>query len=776
MNHQRSTTPWPGLLALALLVASGPSCSEEGAGGAADIGPDLPPSADAGPGCPLDLGPPQTISTPPIHTPRWAFSPWISKDISDGKDTYDFVAGFETRDIPVGVVVIDSPWETNYNTFIPNPARYPKFDQLVKDLHAKGIRVVLWATQMVNQASMDLEQGGDKYPAPSPNYAEGEQCGFFVDAAKKYLWWKGAGSGVDFFNDRALTWWHRQQDNALKLGIDGWKLDFGESYINVTQLKTAKGMVSHQAYSEAYYRDTWAYGVHKRGAEFVTMVRGYDKSYQFPGRFFARPEHAPVIWAGDNTRDWDGLADALDHIFRSAAAGYVVVGSDIGGYLDLHDQTQKAIPFDQDVFVRWVALGALCPFMQLHGRQNLTPWTVSPKTAESLAIYRYWSWLHEELVPMWYSLAQEAHAGGAGIVRPVGQLADWGGDYRYQIGEAFLVAPVLDGTGKRDVELPAGAQWYDWWRPQDPAHSGGTTLKDHDISDQTTTIPLFVRAGAIIPAEVSGDVTGLGTSHSKGHLTVLVYPAAAKSSFKLHETDDKLTTLTAVRAGAVATIELSRVVRPTLLRVRMEAAPSAVKLDGTSLTPRADTGEPVPVDVGRLPAAGREQARLGQGPGRQRQARGHPRVGAMDDDVTKQGPLHAGFIGAWILLPESCNYEQGDPPRAGTYRISEAEGGALDFEIGWIDSGGEEQVVRFSGVPDGGPAPIEGGELADAISVSAVSARELTTRAYWRGKERMVAQRQLDDSGAAMRVTQLVRFDDGTTLANTSVYRRQLPS
>ncbi len=41
---------------------------------------------------------------------------------------------------------------------------------------------------------------------------------------------------------------------------------------------------------------------------------------------------------------------------------------------------------------------------------------------------------------------------------------------------------------------------------------------------------------------------------------------------------------------------------------------------------------------------------------------------------------------------------------------------------------------------------------------------------------RMVAQRQLDDRGAAMRVTQLVRFDDGTTLANTSIYRRQLPN
>lgn len=61
------------------------------------------------------------------HTPRWAFRPWISKDISNGPDTYAFVKGFEDRDTPVGVVVLDSPWETNYNTFVPNPKRYPDF-------------------------------------------------------------------------------------------------------------------------------------------------------------------------------------------------------------------------------------------------------------------------------------------------------------------------------------------------------------------------------------------------------------------------------------------------------------------------------------------------------------------------------------------------------------------------------------------------------------------------------------------------------------------------
>ena len=57
----------------------------------------------------------------------------------------------------------------------------------------------------------------------------------------------------------------------------------------------------------------------------MTMVRAYDASYQFAGRFFARKEHAPVAWMGDNRRDYVGLADALDQMFVSARAGYTVL-------------------------------------------------------------------------------------------------------------------------------------------------------------------------------------------------------------------------------------------------------------------------------------------------------------------------------------------------------------------------------------------------------------------------------------------------------------------
>jgi len=557
----------------------------------------------------------------PLHTPAWAFEPWISKDISDRADTYEFVQGFIDRDIPIGVVVIDSPWETNYNTFVPNPSRYPDFAKMVADLHAKNIRIVLWITQMINFSSYDFEEGGDKYIGPSPNYSEAKKRGFLVNHGGLYSWWKGKGGGLDFFNPGALAWWHRQQDPLLKMGINGWKVDFGDSYIDTPVVQTAIGAVPHQRYSEEYYRDFYNYGSLKRGRdEFVTMVRPWDESYNFPGRFFARPEHAPVAWVGDNRRDWIGLADALDHIFRSARAGYIVVGSDIGGYLDRDDKNPlgEVIPFSQVVFARWTAVGALTPFMQLHGRANITPWTVPERVEETVELYRYWSKLHHELVPFFYSLTEEAHIKGEPIIEPQGDPSDWQGDYRFIVGNAFLVAPITDSTGIRDVALPPDSRWFDWWDPSAVPLEGGQTITS-DFSLNRKRIPLFVREGAIIPMNVSDSVTGLGTPGSEGCLTLLVYPGPGAGQFYVHDDDQGVTRVEAWTTENGSRIVLSRTPGPVILRIRTPAqtiSVSAGDLALPKLTDRnafdgAETGwfaeTPTPFTWIKLPAEDEEQ-------------------------------------------------------------------------------------------------------------------------------------------------------------------------
>jgi alpha-D-xyloside xylohydrolase len=532
---------------------------------------DPPPPPDP---CKVPLLASDSAAPPPTHTPRWAFEPWISKDISDTDDTYAFVEGFASRNIPVGVVVLDSPWETQYTTFTPNPVRYHDFPKLVSDLHARNIKLVLWTTQMINDASIDIEPGGDHYDGKSPNFDQAVSCKYSVDNADTYFWWKGTGLGVDFFSPYAMAWWHRQQDQVLELGVDGWKLDFGDSYLLAEPVLTAGGTVEHQAYTEAYYRDFLAYGIAKRGRDFTTLVRGWDASYGFKGRFYAKKEDAPVVWAGDNRRDWVGLADALDTMFRSARAGYVVVGSDIGGYLDIDDQTRNPVPFSQATFARWTAVGALSPFMELHGRANLAPWTVPERADETVTLYRYWATLHHELVPFFYSLTEQAYAGGPPLLDPIGDEAAWAGDYRYTLGGALLVAPILDDTGKRDIALPAGSRWYDWWAPAADALAGGQTIAAYDATDRTR-LPLFVREGAILPQQSS----------------IAVYPGPSESKFDLLDEDDQKTTIgTSASAGAYA-VSLSRVRGSGFVSVRADRAVTSVTVDGAAIAAAASRAE-----------------------------------------------------------------------------------------------------------------------------------------------------------------------------------------
>ncbi len=533
---------------------------------------------DMNPACYHSEQPP---TVPAIRVPRWAFEPWISKDISDGADTYAFVEGFKSRNIPVGVVVLDSPWETHYNTFIPNPERYPNFEQMVSDLKDQDVRVVLWVTQMVNEIGLDLEQGGDVYVGPASNYLEGKTCNYYVDDGKTYNWWKGRGAGVDFSDPGARAWWHAQQDVLLDMGVAGWKLDFGESYIRRDTIKTDAGVVPHQTYSEAYYQDFWEHGASKYGTDdFLTMVRGYDKSYDFEGRFFAKREHAPVVWAGDNRRDWVGLEDALDHMFRSAAAGYVVVGSDLGGYMDRDDvDLGILIPADRTNFLRWTAASALSPFMQLHGRANLTPWTFpnDPDPDETVDIYRLWSTFHSELVPFMYALSEEGFKDFTPVLRPVGEPATWPGDYRYTLGDALLVAPILDDTGVRQVEFPAG-NWLDLWSGQ--AFSGSLSF---DISSSMRRALIFAREGSIIPMNISTLATNLGGPDLANTLTVLVFPSTTSATFTLHESTPAQ--ISAVIDTGVISVEVPANDQPIWLRVWAPTA-TTVQVDGVERLPQ----------------------------------------------------------------------------------------------------------------------------------------------------------------------------------------------
>jgi alpha-glucosidase (family GH31 glycosyl hydrolase) len=226
--------------------------------------------------------------------------------------------------------------------------------------------------------------------------------------------------------------------------------------------------------------------------------------------------------------------------------------------------------------------------MQLHGRGNFTPWTVPERADETVALYRFWAKLHTALVPYLASLAAEADLGAPPPMRPVGEgPAQWEGDWRYLLGDAFLVAPIVDDTGVRDVALPAGSRWLDWWNVDGPFLEGGQTLAACDATDRRR-IPLFLREGALVPLEVVDAENGLGTSASRGRLTVLAVPGPGTTRFTLHLEEPGST-----RALSLSATELTLADAPggAVVKLLPAAPPKSFTVNGAPLPARASRAE-----------------------------------------------------------------------------------------------------------------------------------------------------------------------------------------
>jgi alpha-glucosidase (family GH31 glycosyl hydrolase) len=97
-------------------------------------------------------------------------------------------------------------------------------------------------------------------------------------------------------------------------------------------------------------------------------------------------------------------------------------------------------------------------------------------------------------------------------------------------GPDFLVAPVTEqGATSREVYLPAGADWYNYWT-NEKLHGGQTVTASAPID----TLPLFVRAGSILPL----GAPVLSTNEPQSIAKVRVYPGA-DGSFTLYQDDGK---------------------------------------------------------------------------------------------------------------------------------------------------------------------------------------------------------------------------------------------
>lgn len=460
-----------------------------------------------------------SVVTPPTNYQKWAHLHWVWVKNSDGNqvNVTNLVNGYKDNHIPVGAVNIDSTWATQFNNFEVDKTRFPDFGALVGQLHAQDIRVILWATSMVNVENPDYEMAvANKYLVRNSH-----------GVVRPLEWWHGSGGLLDYSNPEAVAWWHSKMDQVLDVHVDGFKCDGTDPYIlEYTLTGGALGyndtLISYRDYANYYYRDFFYYTRSRNAAEVqgrrvddagLIMSRPVDCLLDEPAKGCTPFSPKDVMysgWVGDDDGSFVGLRACMRKVIYSAWTGYGNMGCDVGGYRDNQDMGSR-------YFLRSAQLNAFLPLMENGGGGEHRPWMYGEPT---VSIYRKFVNQHHRLAAYLLTNGANAVDHKVSAVLPLDEQRIGDGTldhivypqprtYSYRLGADLLVHPVMydlhnaseakSDVGVVDMQFPAdGATWLDWWQPTDlsKAFRGG----DHKVA----LVPLesysvFVRAGAFLP-------------------------------------------------------------------------------------------------------------------------------------------------------------------------------------------------------------------------------------------------------------------------------------
>jgi len=396
--------------------------------------------------------------------------------------------------IYLGTGFCPSGWNTANGSFAWNPRVFPDPKDVLDQLHQKNFRAVLHVVILTDRLR------GTVHDPCDPSRFDEEQASCHWDAHRK-----------DF-----------------ALGVDGWWPDEGDP------LDIASRLVRNRLYWEGPQIDRpneRPYALHRNG--YAGMQR-----------------YGSFLWSGDVYSAWETLKTHIPIALNTGLSGIPYWGTDIGGFVPTPE-------FTAELYLRWFQFGAFCPLFRCHGRtwKLRLPWgwnTGDPGPVEINnytgaavpdpsqlhdarvePICRKYLELHYRMLPYLYSAVHECATTGMPIMRalwlhfPDDPKAVACAD-QYLWGKNILVAPVVEkGATSRRIYLPS-ATWYDFWTGE--RLEGGRVI---DRPVDLETIPLYVRAGSILPLGPVKQFTGEKVDEP---LSVTVYPGS-DASFLLYEDD-----------------------------------------------------------------------------------------------------------------------------------------------------------------------------------------------------------------------------------------------
>jgi alpha-glucosidase/alpha-D-xyloside xylohydrolase len=414
-----------------------------------------------------------TISGPAVLPPKWSFGymqshrELVDADMESEDLLLHVVDTFREKRIPFDAVIYlgtgftPTGWNTRQPSFDFNPEVFKRpGTEVLADIEERNIRTIVHMVPWERERLPTLH--GTIPPAPGETVDE------------SHIW----------------TYWQEHND-LVRAGVDAWWPDEGDWFNLFERIKR------HQLYYQGPLATTpnvrpWS--LHRNGHLGIAQWGGW-------------------VWSGDTNATWKTLEGQIAVGINHSLSLSPYWGSDTGGFYTTSELTGE-------LYARWFQFSSFTPSFRSHGRiwRLRLPWgwglddmgflegqqdpplqsEMSNPAIEPVA--RKYAELRYQLIPYTYTLARQAHDNGLPFMRAL--WLHYPDDDRarsekteYLWGRDLLIAPVFTkGATSRDVYLPPGDDWYDWWT--NDRHTGGTTISR---SVDLATMPIFARAGAVIP-------------------------------------------------------------------------------------------------------------------------------------------------------------------------------------------------------------------------------------------------------------------------------------
>ncbi|MFE5866603.1 glycoside hydrolase family 31 protein [Streptomyces virginiae] len=414
---------------------------------------------------------------------RWGFG--------SAEEVRRVVAGYASRGLALSAVHLDIDHYDGHRVFTVDAEKFPDLPGLARELGDIGVRLV----SIVDPAV----KAGDGVHASGLSVGSG---GAFVRDARgaevRGEVWPGECAYPDFTDPAVREWWGGLYEERLKQGFAGFWHDMNEPvsfapFGDSTLPRSARHALDGAGGDHREGHNVYALGMARAGWEGLVRLRPDERPFLFSRSGWAGMQRYGGTWSGDVESSWEGLRASLALVLGLGLCGVPYSGPDVGGF--------GGSP-SPELYVRWLQLGAYLPLFRTHsaiwaGRRE--PWEFGPEVAEQAAAVMA---ERERLRPYFVTLAHLARRTGAPYVRPLWwgapeerQLRDC--EDTFLLGDALLVAPVLEcGADRRAVRLPRG-RWYD--TATGAAYEGpGQILLDAPQG----RIPVLARAGSVLPVRV----------------------------------------------------------------------------------------------------------------------------------------------------------------------------------------------------------------------------------------------------------------------------------